>query len=193
MQIHVLSYSQLKTLFPLKQFQLRNCLETKISCSVKTKLRKQSPAANSSKRTESNLQIYFQRIRKKKLKTYHVNSKLFRLSLLHSIPTKKNLNFLPKESKKRKKLISHETHFNSPNPPQLQNMPFPFLNRCSKFHFHPNYPRHKVIPRVSPIFFFFFFYQRFLCDPSPGRRGERGGFKLSARPRGMIYRRNKSH
>lgn len=127
MQIHVLSYSQLKTLFPLKQFQLRNCLETKISCSVKTKFRKQSPAANSSKRTESNLQIYFQRIRKKKLKTYHVNSKLFRLSLLHSIPTKKNLNFLPKESKKRKKLISHETHFNSPNPPQLQNMSSPSL------------------------------------------------------------------
>lgn len=161
-----------------------------------TKFRKQSPAAieNSSKRTESNLQIYFQRIRKKKLKTYHVNSKLFHLSLLHSITNKKNFNSFPKvrECKKRKELISHETHFNSPNPPQLQNMPS--LNRYSKFHFHPNYPRHKVIPRVSPIFFFFFFfYQRFLCDPSPGRRGERGGFKLSARPRGMIYRRNKSH
>lgn len=106
---------------------------------------------------------------------------MYHLSLLRSITNKKNLNSL--HESKKKKLISHEIRFNSRIHLNCETCPtLRHPNRCSKFHFHPNYPRHKVIPRVSPIFFFFFFFTtaiRFLCDPSLG--GGRGGFKLSKR------------
>lgn len=119
-----------------------------------------------------------QRIRKKKLKTYHVNSKLFRLSLLHSIPTKKNLNFLPKESKKRKKLISHETHFNSPNPPQLQNMSSPSLTAVQNSTSTPIILVIKSFRASLRYFSFSFFFPAISLWPVTGEEERKGRLQI---------------